>query len=111
VVEGGFAAIMEGAGELLLSELTKARYSLVSNLTDGIRKSKKPIPQIDETHLRGLQSKPSSTKESSSHGRQNGNASGSDSESDSEEEVENSVDSLLTSLKPRLEARSNGQLR
>ena len=44
------------------------------------------------------------------NGDQNGNASGSDSESDSEEEVENPVDSLLTSLKPRLEARSNGQL-
>ena len=35
---------------------------------------------------------------------------GSDSDSDSEEEVGNPVDSLLTSLKPRLEARSKGQL-
>jgi hypothetical protein len=49
--------ISSPAGELLLSELTKARYTLVSNLTDGIRKAKKPIRQIDVTHLRGYKVK------------------------------------------------------
>jgi hypothetical protein len=45
--------ISSPAGELWLSELTKVKYTHVSNLTDGIRKAKKPIPQVDETHLRG----------------------------------------------------------
>ena len=45
--------ISSPAGELWLSELTKARYIHISKLTDGIRKDKKPIRQIDEKRLGG----------------------------------------------------------